>query len=144
MKDFVTRYRNKAASTENFRDVATEHFLKMPISQEYQLRDLNWFFNEWVYQSAMPSYRITYSIQDNPDGSVFLNGNVLQENVTEDWFMPLPIAIFFGNGQWANTTVPARGKNAQFRLKLPRRPVDIQFDPFHWVLSEKAEIKEQR
>jgi hypothetical protein len=143
MRDFVTRYRNKSASTDDFRNVAAEHFLKMPVSQEYQLRDLDWFFNEWVYRSALPSYKVTYTTKNNADGSVMLDGTVIQENVTEDWFMPLPLAIFFGNGQWSNTTIPAVGTSSQFHLKLPRKPVDVQLDPFHWILSDKSEIKEQ-
>src|SRR5262249_837137 len=66
MKDFVDRYRNKAASTDDFRRVANEHFVQTPIAKKYGLKDLNWFFDEWVYQTSLPSYTLEYNIQDQP------------------------------------------------------------------------------
>jgi hypothetical protein len=59
MKDFVGRYANGAASTENFMAVANEHFVNTPIARTYQMKDLAWFFRQWVYESSLPSYEFT-------------------------------------------------------------------------------------
>ncbi len=141
MTDFVERHRNNFASTEDFRAVASEHFARSPIGQKYKLKDLNWFFNQWVYQSQLPAYQVEYQMQDQPDGSVIVSGSVLQENVPDDWFMPLPIVFFFSTDKWAAGTVYALGPKTPFQIKLPARPKEIKLDPLKWILSEKTSIK---
>src|SRR4029078_13416230 len=44
MKDFFDRHRNDQATTENFMQVAGEHFSRSPLGQRYGIQDLNWFF----------------------------------------------------------------------------------------------------
>ncbi|HSS18485.1 MAG TPA: M1 family aminopeptidase [Pyrinomonadaceae bacterium] len=141
MSDFVNRYHDGYASTDDFRRVANDHFVKSPIGRAYQLRDLNWFFSQWVYQSALPSYQLEYHFQDQPDGKVLFTGNVSQTNAGENWFMVLPVALTFGGKQVTYTTVVADGPTAPFSIKLPSRPSRVELDPQHWVLSEKTSTK---
>ena len=61
MTDFVKRYSGEWATTEEFIQVANEHFAQTPIAQKYRLIDLNWFFRQWVYEAYLPSYRMVYS-----------------------------------------------------------------------------------
>jgi len=141
MTDFVNRYRNKAASTDDFRMVANEHFAKSPIGRMYRLNNLDWFFGEWVYGTDLPSYEMQYQIQDQPDGKVLLTGTVKQENVPDKWFMVLPVVFSFGGKQQARATVHAYGPVAEFQIKLPARPTKIELDPDHWILSAKTSTK---
>lgn len=138
MKDFVERYRNRVASTDDFRMVANEHFVKTPIAQKYRLTDLNWFFRQWVYQTELPSYQLEYTFENQPDGSVILSGNVLQENATEKWLMPLPLILTLGENKFAGGTVIAYGPKTPFKIKLPTKPLKVELDPQRWVLSEKT------
>ena len=141
MTDFVNRYRNTSASTDDFRIVANEHFAKSPIGRMYKLNNLDWFFHEWVYGTELPSYEMQYQIQDEPDGKALLTGTVKQENVPEKWFMVLPVVFSFGGKQKANGTVHAYGPLAEFRIRLPARPTKVELDPDHWVLSAKTSTK---
>lgn len=141
MKDFVERYRNKTASTNDFRIVANEHFAKTPIAAKYGVKNLDWFFRQWVYQAELPSYELEYQFEDQPDGSVMLSGNVLQTGAPADWFMPLPLIISFGGDKVAQGTVAAYGPKAPFKLKLPSKPQKVELDPRRWVLSEKTSTK---
>jgi len=141
MTDFVERYRDNFASTDDFRVVASEHFARTPIARKFKLNDLNWFFNQWVYQSGLPSYQLAYTIQDQPDGSVVLNGTVTQEDVPEDWFMVLPLVITFDGNQAGMGTVHALGPKTAFSIKLPKRPKKVELDPNKWILSEKTSTK---
>ena len=141
MTDFVNRYRNKAASTDDFRVVANEHFAKSPIARMYRLNNLDWFFQEWVYGTELPSYEMQYQIQDEPDGKVLLKGTVKQENVPDKWFMILPVVFSFGGKQKATGTVHAYGPAAEFQIRLPARPTKVELDPDHWVLSAKTSTK---
>ena len=141
MTDFVNRYQDKFASTDDFRKVASEHFAKSPIGRKYNLNNLDWFFKEWVYRTEMPSYQLEYRVENLPDGKFMLSGTVTQQNAPEDWFMPLPLLISFGGDQQASGTVHALGPKANFQIKLPAKPTKVELDPFHWVLAEKTSTK---
>jgi aminopeptidase N len=138
MKDFVERHRNKVASTDDFRKVANEHFAKTPIAKQYQLTDLNWFFRQWVHQTELPAYRLEHKIENQSDGSVLLSGNVIQENVPEQWFMPLPVFITLDENKRGAFVVGAFGPKTPFKIKLPAAPQKVELDPQKWVLSERT------
>ena len=70
MTDFVDKYRNGAATTEQFAAVAGQHFANTPIGRKFQLRDLNWFFSQWVYGTELPTYTLEYELKPNADGSL--------------------------------------------------------------------------
>jgi aminopeptidase N len=138
MRDFVERHRNGVASTDDFRRVANEHFAKTPIAQKYGVKDLSWFFSQWVYQTELPSYKLEYAIENQSDGTFLVKGNVIQQNAGEKWFMPLPLVFTFGGNQFANGTVAAFGEKQSFQIKLPMKPSKVELDPYKWVLSEKT------
>ena len=140
MSDFVNRYREGAASTDDFRRIANEHFAKSPIGRSYGMRDLNWFFKQWVYQSDLPSYQLNYHFEDQPDGKVLMTGTVTQDHTPGNWLMVLPVALTFG-GNVAYTTVIADGPSAPFALKLPARPSKVELDPQRWILSDNTSTK---
>jgi hypothetical protein len=141
MTDFVTRYQDQAASTDDFRIVANEHFAKSPIGKKYNLNNLDWFFRQWVYHSELPSYQMEYQVQPEADGKFMLSGTVTQGNVPDDWFMPLPVLISFGGNQTARGTVHALGPKASFQIRLPAKPTKVELDPNRWVLSDKTSTK---
>jgi hypothetical protein len=138
MSDFVARFRDDKASTDDFRRVANEHFARTPIARKFGLHDLDWFFAEWVYQTALPSYRAEYHVEDAPGGGAVVSGDIYQEGVPDGWAMPLPLVMHFGEKQWVSVPVLAYGPKRSFALKLPARPTKVELDPTHWVLSEKT------
>jgi hypothetical protein len=142
MKDFVERYRNKVASTDDFMLVANEHFVNTPIAKRYGLKELNWFFRQWVYESDLPSYTMDYTLKDEADGSCVVAGTVTQENAPDNWAMVLPVSFSLGSDRAARTTVAAIGPKTNFSIKLPRRPQKVELDPAQWVLSEKTKTNE--
>jgi hypothetical protein len=141
MTDFVNRHRDQFASTDDFRIVANEHFAKSPIARKYGLKDLDWFFKQWVYQTELPSYRLEYQIQDQPEG-VVLTATVFQEHVPDDWLMVLPLALSFGGNREAHGTVHALGPKTTVQIKLPMRPTKVELDPLRWVLSDSTSTKQ--
>jgi hypothetical protein len=52
------------------------HSARTPIAQKFGMKDLNWFFSQWIWQTVLPSYRLEYSIKDAPDGGALLQGTV--------------------------------------------------------------------
>lgn len=141
MKDFVERHRNKSASTEDFVRVANEHFARSPIGRKYNLKDLNWFFTQWVYNSEIPSYAVEHTISSNPDGSATVKGTVQQTGVPEGFFMPIPVSFHFGGNQYGNGTIHAFGPNSNFEIKLPKKPQKFEVDPNKWLVVDKLSVK---
>ncbi len=137
MKDFVERHRDKTASTDDFRQVANEHFVNTKIARNHKIKDLDWFFRQWVYETHLPSYGLDYTFEDQPDGSTIMTGTITQENVPENWAMVLPVVITLKNGTGAITAVALGPKNS-FKIKLPARPQKVELDPQKWILSEKT------
>lgn len=138
MTDFVERHRNSNASSDDFRAVANEHFVKTPIAQKYGITNLNWLFLQAVYQTALPSYELKYKIEDQPDGKVIVTGTVFQKNAPENWIMVLPVRFSFGDKQTASGTVLVQGPSSPFQIRLPMRPRNVELDPDRWILAESV------
>jgi hypothetical protein len=143
LTDFVERYRNGAASTDDFRAVANEFFAGSPMARHTGLGDLNWFFRQWLFGTGLPSYRLEYALEDEPDGTTFVTGTLLQIDVPDDWVMPLPLVFTFDDGRVVREVVTARGPATPVEVNLPGRPRRVELDPDSWVLSEKTETKKR-
>ena len=59
---------------------------------------LNWFFNEYVYGTQLPSYKSDFSFDTGPDGDVILNLKVTQSNVDDKFRMLVPLYLELADG----------------------------------------------
>ena len=141
MKDFVNRNRDGWVTTESFVQVANEHFPQTYIARKFGMKNLDWFFVQWVWQTALPVYRLEYWLEDQPKGAVLVKGLLFQDSAPDNWVMPLPLAIRFSGKRVAHTTVLAFGPRSEIQLTLPERPSSIQLDPDLWVLSSNTSTK---
>ena len=138
MKDFVGHYAGRSASTADFAALANQRMPDTAIGKKFQIKDLNWFFQEWVYGTGLPSYALDYDFLPQPNGSFVLEGTLYQGDVRAGWLMPLPLQLEFGKGRKALVVIWAHGPQAPVRLKMPEQPGKVELDPDHWVLSAKA------
>jgi aminopeptidase N len=141
MTDFVERYRNKTASSDDFRAVANEHFAKSPIARKYGFRNLDWLFSQAVYQTALPSYEMQYKMEDQPDGKILVSGTITQKDAPDGWLMVLPVKFSFGGKQEASGTVLVEGASSPFQIRLPMRPKKVELDPDHWILADSISTR---
>jgi aminopeptidase N len=139
LRDFVKRYQDRPASTEDFANVAGEYFAKSPIGRKYSFRHLGWFFRQWVFQAHLPSYRLEYRIKNQPDGRALLEGTLYQEGVPDNWEMPLPVALHLDKGQVAKGSMLAKGPS--IAVSLPAIPTQIILNPDNWVLCDRVSAK---
>lgn len=70
MRDFVATYSGKAASTEDFQAMVEKHMT--PDMRAVGGGNMNWFFDEYVYGTALPSYQLDASFEKDPSGDVVL------------------------------------------------------------------------
>jgi aminopeptidase N len=140
MSDFVRQNRNSAASTEAFFAIANERVSQTSLARKYGYKDLNWFFRQWVLGTSLPSYRLEYRVENQPDGMFALKGTVIQEGVPEkeEWFMPLPLVLHFPGDKQATGTVAALGPKTPVNIPLSLRPERVELDPYRWILSDKT------
>ena len=97
MQDFVNTYRGKAATTEDFKAVLEKHMTpEMDLQGNHKL---DWFFDEYVYGTQLPSYRFDSSFENAADGSVVFNFTLSQANVDAKFAMLVPIYLELDDGR---------------------------------------------
>ncbi len=117
MRDFVKTYSGKAATTEDFKAMVEKH-IGGDLDAEGNHK-MDWFFNEYVYGTQLPTYKIDYSFDTGADGDVVFNFKVTQSNVSKDFRMPVPIYLELADG---NVFMLGRAKllgNSTVEQKVP-------------------------
>ncbi len=147
LTDFISQYENKAATTEDFMQVAGAHFAQTPMAKRLGLTDLNWFFQQWVFDAMYPSYRLEYSMGEEGGKTVF-NYTIFQDNAGPNWIMPLPVVLKFSGNKEAILPVLAKGPEFSSKIVLGDsasvpKPDSIELDPELWILSEKTVTKKK-
>jgi len=97
MQDFVKTYSGKAATTEDFKAMVEKH-----MTQEMDLEGnhrMDWFFNEYVYGTALPSYKLDYSFGKDSNGDVLFSFKVTQSGVDDKFRMIVPIYLDLVDGR---------------------------------------------
>jgi aminopeptidase N len=140
LKQFVQAAGRTPISSENFMAFAGQKFAETPIAKTFGLKDLGWFFQQWITEAKLPSYRMEYRV-DSSGNEFVLSGNVIQENAGKDWFMPLPITVKFQGRGEGHAMVYANGPTTPFKVTLPMKPESVDLDPDMWILSEKTSTK---
>jgi hypothetical protein len=122
MHDFVTTYRGKSASTEDFQHMVEKH-MRPDMNLEGNGR-MDWFFQEWVYGSEVPSYRLEYTLSDAEGGKTLLTARVSQQDVSPSFKMRVPLYVDYDGHPVKLGNVPIAGASTTNELKvtLGKRP----------------------
>ena len=115
MKDFIQTNFNKDISTEDFKAIVEKH-----ITKEMDLAGngrMDWFFNEWVYGTEMPTYRFDYKVSN--DGTI--SGRITQSGVSDHFAMLVPLYADFGKGwiKFGTATMIGNSSVDISNLRLP-------------------------
>ena len=117
MHDFVQTYSGRAASTEDFKAMLEKHMTpEMDLDGNHRL---DWFFNEYVYGTALPSYKLDYSFGKDPGGDVTLDMNISQSGVNDKFKMIVPIYIELNDGRTINLGRARLYGNTSAKQKVP-------------------------
>jgi aminopeptidase N len=100
MQDFVQTYSGKAATTEDFKAMVEKHMTgEMDLDGNHHL---DWFFNEYVYGTALPSYKIDYKFDKDANGDVVFGLKVTQSGVDDKFRMLVPVYLELADGRIIN------------------------------------------
>jgi hypothetical protein len=95
---------------------------------------MDWFFNEWVYGTGVPTYTFSWSA-DSDSAGVAAHLRVRQSDVPEAFAMYVPVLIKFDQGE-ALVRLLVRGHTTDATLRLPALPKSMQLNPLESVLAE--------
>jgi len=126
LQDFVATYINHSVSSEDFQSIVEKH-MKQP---------MDWFFNEWLHGTDIPSYRLEYSYSGTQ-----LEGKLTQSGVSPSFRMPVPIFAQIGNKHYRIDVVPMQGNStSEFHATLSAHPDKILLNANDDLLADKIEI----
>ena len=89
-----------------------------------------------VYGTGIPTYRFAYTAEEADGGQVKMTIRVKQEDVPEDFRMPVPLLLDFGAEGSAVLPILVTGREFEAELPLlPREPDAVTFNPSESVLA---------
>ena len=131
MQDFVKTYAGKAATTEDFKAMVEKHMTpEMDLERNHKI---DWFFNEYVYGTQLPSYKLDASFDIGPDGDVVMDLKTTQSNVNDSFLMLVPIYLELADGNMFALGRAKLAGNSSIEQKIPLRGLKVK--PRRAVLS---------
>jgi hypothetical protein len=127
LHDFVTRYQGQAVSTEDFIHHAEKYMT--PESDLEGNHKLDWFFDEWVYDTGIPAYTLKTDVRAHATGSYIVQGTITQGNVPKDFEMPVRVvALYAGNKRATLGQAVVGASGATFKFTAPQKPLRVMID----------------
>jgi aminopeptidase N len=102
-------------------------------------QELNWFFDQWLFQPNHPVYNNSYSFLELGDGkwNVYFKASQVQTNAPF-FEMPLEILVNFKNGGDTLIRVTNDENDQVFVFQFDKEPVALTFDPGNNILLKQA------
>ena len=100
MRDFLKTYTNRAATTEDFKAMVEKHMTpEMDLAGNHRM---DWFFDEYVYGTSLPNYKLDYSFGKDPAGETLFSLKITQSNVDGNFQMIVPVYLELDGGRVVN------------------------------------------
>jgi Peptidase family M1 domain len=119
MQDFVKTYSGKAATTEDFKAMVEKHMTQeMDLERNHRM---DWFFNEYVYGTALPSYKMDATFDKDANGDVLFSFHLTQSGVDDKFRMLVPIYLELADGRTVSLGRASLAGNTSIDQKVPLR-----------------------
>ena len=132
LRNYRQRCGYSSATTEDLRDAMGE------VCEN----DLDWFFEQWIYDEYYPWYYYGWSCDsDNETGwetTLVIEQRQLQ--LADLFKMPVDVRLEFEDGDSETRVVWSETSSDTFSIHSERRVVDVSLDPEGWILCSKHEI----
>jgi hypothetical protein len=125
MQDFLASYRLQAATTEDFKAVVERHMSRaMDLDGNHRM---DWFFNQYVYGTDLPSYHFESQIAQNGD-TTSLHFKITQSGVPANFRMLVPIYLELADGRVVRLGSAAilGSMTAEQTVPLPKLPAPVK------------------
>ncbi|HEY0078812.1 MAG TPA: M1 family aminopeptidase, partial [Pyrinomonadaceae bacterium] len=128
MRQFLTQYRGKNASIDDFERLATQ------VAGE----PLRYFFARWVESTGVPEFSADYQIIRTRAGK-FRTRGTLKQNF-ENLKMPVEVQLR-AEGDDATTIVFVQDRSEEFDLETSGKPLEVVVDPGNKILRSSDELR---
>jgi hypothetical protein len=127
LRDFVSQYQGQSVSTEDFIHHAEKYMT--PASDLEKNHKLDWFFDEWVYDTGIPAYSLKTDVRALPTGKFGIQGTITQSDVPTDFEMPVRLVAFYGRDKRVTLgQVVVGSSGAQFKFTALQKPQRVTID----------------
>lgn len=114
--------------------VSTAEFIQL--TEKYTKADMDWFFDQFIYGTELPTYHFSYELNQLPDGRTQAICNVRQEGVSDNFKMYVPLEIEFVTGQRAYLRLLIDQPRGEIELPpIDGRVKSLRLNPFRSVLG---------
>ncbi len=102
-------------------------------------RDLDWFFDEWIYDVGWPDYEYLWSAQ--PSGPDYELTLLIDQVHTEGpvFTMPVDIGITTAGGDTL-VVIWVDEAHEEFVLTIADEPTAVELDPDNWILNTAVDL----
>ncbi|HEX2831398.1 MAG TPA: M1 family metallopeptidase [Thermoanaerobaculia bacterium] len=121
IRDYFSAYRERNASTAEFRMVMERH----------AGQSLEWFFRQWIYEPGHPVFDTKWTWNDAK-----VRVQVDQKQAGNVFRTPAVIEVRDGSGGASRHNVVIDERNEAFEWPSETKPADVVLDPDGWVLKE--------
>jgi len=97
MHDLVDTYRNQPITTEDFKAIVEKHMT--PAMDAAGNHKMDWFFDQWVYGTEVPSYSFESGSSPVADGKASITLKISQSGVSPTFKMVVPIYFEMADGK---------------------------------------------
>ena len=127
LRDFVATHQGMSVSTEEFVRHA-EKYMPRSIDLDHNRR-LDWFFNEWVYETGIPIYKLESTVKQLAPQKFVIQGSISQRGVASDFEMLVPVVAEVGREKKASLgRVVVTEDGGRFKFTTTARPRRVAID----------------
>lgn len=110
---------------------------------------MNWFFQQWVYGTEIPTYRFAYTVSDTvinepdaPNKKMYkIRCHIRAKDVSPTFKMYVPIRVTFDKERVIRTRMAVQGEVTEIELPLlPEKPEVVILNDLESVLCEVEAI----
>jgi aminopeptidase N len=120
---YFSRFRGQTVLTQDLQQVA----------EEVSGQDLDWFFQQWVYQPGYPQIEFSYEWDDVTHEVVV----TVEQTQPDSWptFRFSGVVELVHDRGAARRAIEVRERDQTFRMPFVMEPVSVTFDPDGWLLK---------
>jgi aminopeptidase N len=102
-------------------------------------QNMDWFFDEWLYQPNHPVYNNKYSFYNNGNGTWATNFLANQVQTNAGFFkMPIELKITFSDATDTTVKVLNDLNNQLFQIVFSKQPISLVFDPDNNIVLKEG------
>ncbi len=117
-------------------NASTEQFINLV--NEVSGKDMNWFFDQWIYKPNHPIYKNKYTTDEAGDGKWNVNYTINQIQENAGFFkMPVELKVTFENGKDSLLKINNDYNFQVYEFEFDSKPRKITFDPNNQIVLKE-------